>query len=258
MLNAILGSKLKMGSVFVNGLRIPVTYIKAGPCVVTQVKDMDKDGYFSVQIGFGTRKLKNLTKPLQGHLKTLLKDKKAPRFLKEVRLTSASNLKVGDEVKLEDVFKVGDIIAVTGTSKGKGFAGVVKRWHFAGGPKTHGQSDRQRHPGSIGQTTTPGRVFKGKKMAGRMGGETKTVKNLHIVSLDEKEGKITISGAVPGKPGLPLLLRKIKAGRLTELVHETQQIQVPSEVPVDTDSREGETSVKENNIPVNKNPEDKI
>src|SRR3989304_6688523 len=201
MIDTILGQKGKMSQSFIEARRVPVTAVVAGPCVVTQIKTMDKDGYWAVQLGFGEKKIKNTTKALQGHLKGAIKDNKAPRFLKEVRLTEDSGLKVGDQVLLSDVFKKGDFVAVVGTSKGKGFQGVVKRWGFHGGPRTHGQSDRERAPGSLGQTTTPGRVFKGKKMAGRMGGDRVTVKNLQVVSVDPEKGEIEISGAIPGTTG---------------------------------------------------------
>lgn len=211
-----------MGQTFVHGIRIPVTKVVAGPCVVTQVKNQDKDGYWSVQLGFSERKIKNLSKPLQGHLKGAIgKTKWAPKFLREVRFEKESDFKVGDRVKASDIFKVGDVVSVTGTSKGKGFAGVVKRWHFAGGPKTHGQSDRQRAPGAIGQGTTPGRVLKGKKMAGRMGPERVTIKNIHVITVDSEKNEVSLSGPVPGKIGSFLLLRKISSGSLKDLETET-------------------------------------
>jgi len=235
---------MKMSQTFIEGTRVPVTYIKAGPCVVTQVKRQDKDGYWAVQLGFGERKIKNTTKPLQGHLKGAIKDNKAPRFLREVKLDKEPEFKMGDVISAADIFKVGDALAVTGTSKGKGFAGVVKRWGFAGGPKTHGQSDRLRAPGSIGQGTTPGRVYKGKKMAGRMGGERITVKNLIVVSLEPEKSELTVSGPVPGTPGSLLILKKIASGKLEELVEETPQPQIhegeeePQALDAEADSSE--------------------
>lgn len=222
MLQTILGSKGKMSQTFVHGIRVPITKVVAGPCVVTQVKTQDKDGYWAIQLGFSKRKIKNITKPLQGHLKGAIgKTKWAPKFLREVRFEKDPNMKVGDTVKASDIFKVGDIVSVTGTSKGKGFAGVVKRWHFAGGPKTHGQSDRQRSPGSIGQGTTPGRVLKGKKMAGRMGFDKVTVKNIHAISVDPEKNEIFLSGPIPGTFGSFLFLRKISSGSLKDLETET-------------------------------------
>ena len=221
-----------MSQTFVKGYRIPVTKILAGPCVVTQVKSQDKDGYWAVQLGFGERKIKNITKPLQGHLKAA---KTAARFLSEVRLEKEAEVKVGSRLTVSDLFKVGDIISVKGTSKGKGFAGVVKRWHFAGGPKTHGQSDRQRAPGSIGSTTTPGRVYKGKHMAGRMGGDTVTVKNLHVVSLNPDKNELLVSGPVPGRTGSLVMVKRISSGSLAELEHEmvAQVVEKEAEAPVE-------------------------
>lgn len=219
-----------MSQAFVEGRRVSVTKVLAGPCVVTQVKKMDKDGYWAVQLGFAKKNIKNVTKPLQGHLKGAIKENRAPRFLREIRLESEPDLAVGDIVNASDIFKAGDIISVSGTSKGKGFAGVVKRWGFHGGPRTHGQSDRERAPGSIGQTTTPGRVFKGKKMAGRMGSDTVTVKNLQVVSVDPESSQMDISGPVPGVSGGLLIINKLASGKL-EGIQEVQAQVVEGEVP---------------------------
>lgn len=191
------------------GLRLPVTVVKSGPSLITWLRSESKDGYFAAQLGFGTRKTKNTSKPILGHLQKALKNKeKLPRFLKEVRLDDTTNLTVGQEIKPSEVLKPGDLVQVTGVSKGKGFAGVVKRWGFAGGPKTHGQSDRHRAPGAIGQRQTPGRVYKGKRMAGRMGGGQVTIKNLVVLSIDESAGQIKLSGPVPGARGNLLILKK--------------------------------------------------
>lgn len=209
MLNTILGSKLKMGQAFVEGVRTPVTYVLAGPCVVAQVKKIDKDGYWAVQIGFGQKKIKNMTKPMLGHLKKTLTEKYAPRFIREVKFKEEPQYNVGDIIKISDIFAVGDTLSAKGVSKGKGFAGGVKRWGFSGGPKTHGQSDRQRAPGSIGQGTTPGRVYKGKHMAGRMGSDVVTVKNLKVVSIDEDKNEIGVRGALPGRKETLLILKRL-------------------------------------------------
>lgn len=233
MINTILGSKGVNSQTFVEGFRIPVTKVMAGPCVVTQIKKMDKDGYWAVQLGFSSKKAKNTSKPLQGHLKETAKDKKFSRYLQEVKLDKEPEFKVGDVVTVSDIFKRGDVVAVSGTSKGKGFAGVVKRHHFRGGPRTHGQSDRERAPGSIGQTTTPGRVYRGKRMAGRMGGERVTVKNLHIISVNGESGEIEISGQVPGIIGGFLSIRKIKSGSLKDLEKETVAQVVEGEAPAE-------------------------
>jgi large subunit ribosomal protein L3 len=231
MLNAILGTKEKMGATFIEDTRVPVTWVKAGPCIVTQIKRFDRDGYWAVQLGFGTKKTKNLSKPLQGHLKKALetqnlklKQNWSIRYLREIRLDKEPEVKVGELILASDLFKRGDLVAVTGISKGKGFAGVVKRWHFAGGPKTHGQSDRQRAPGSIGQGTTPGRVYKGKHMAGRMGGDTVTIKNLIITDIDKEGGRVGISGALPGSPESLLIIKKIGSGKLKELIEEAPEV----------------------------------
>lgn len=213
-----------MGQTYVSGTRVPVTKISITPSVVTQVKTSEKDGYWGIQLGFGTRRIKNTSKPLQGHLnknkKSKIKDQNYPRYLREIRLEKAAEVNVGDSLKASDIFGVGDKISVTGISKGKGFAGVVKRWHFAGGPHTHGQSDRERSPGSIGQTTTPGRVFKGKHMAGRMGNERVTVKNLHVISIDQEKNEMLVSGAIPGKFGDLLRITKISEGSLKDFERE--------------------------------------
>jgi len=220
MVKTVLGSKGKMGQTYVSGTRVPVTCVSITPSVVTQVKTNEKDGYWGIQIGFGNRRIKSTSKPLQGHLKKTSTKEFSPKFLREIRLEKEAEVAVGDQIKASDIFKVGDKIAVSGTSKGKGFAGVVKRWHFAGGPKTHGQSDRQRAPGSIGTTTTPGRVLKGKRMAGRMGMDRVTIKNLHVISIDSEKNEMFVSGMVPGKFGDLLEITKISEGSLKDLQHE--------------------------------------
>lgn len=211
-----------MSQSFNEGARTPVTKITLGPCVVTHIKKEDKDGYWAVQIGFGEKKLKHTTKPMQGHFKKShasdTTPKTFPRFVREVRVTEEPKYKVGDIVKASDIFVSGDTISVTGTSKGKGFAGVVKRWHFAGGPKTHGQSDRQRAPGSIGQGTTPGRIYKGKHMAGRMGSDTVTVKNLKVVKVDTTKNEVEVSGPVPGRIGALLVVKRLNERTATSVV----------------------------------------
>ncbi len=252
MIKTVLGSKGKMGQTYVSGTRVPVTCVGITPSVVTQVKTADlpagrqgKDGYWGIQLGFGNRRIKSTSKPLQGHLnktKNLkLKTNNYPKYLREVRLKEKTELNVGDQIKASDIFKVGDKIAVSGVSKGKGFAGVVKRWRFAGGPKTHGQSDRQRSPGSIGQTTTPGRVFKGKHMAGRMGHDSVTVKNLHVISIDQEKNEMFVSGAVPGKFGDLLKITRIAEGSLKDLEHEVvaQVVEGPSSAPVGASEGQG-------------------
>lgn len=224
MINTLLGSKEYMGQTYVEGTRVPFTSIKLGSCVVTQVKTIEKNGYNAIQLGFGQKRIKNTKKPQKGHLKSVIKGKFLPRFLREVKIENTSLFKVGDEIKLTDVFKKGDLVSVKGVTKGKGFAGVVKRWSFAGGPKTHGQSDRHRAPGSIGQRTTPGRVYKGKRMAGRMGSDTFTLKNLIIVDVNKDDETIQVSGPVPGTKESLLIVKKLASGMLEELVEEAPEI----------------------------------
>lgn len=226
MLNTIFGTKKEMSQTFVQDTRVPVTFVNVEPCVVTHIKSDEKDGYWAVQLGFGEKRIKKVTNPQKGHLRGVIKGKYAPRFLREVKVSEKPKFKVGDTVSVSDVLKKGDVVAVMGTSKGKGFAGVVKRWGFAGGPRTHGQSDRERAPGSIGQGTTPGRVHKGKKMAGRMGHERVTVKNLTVVDVDDKENLLSLSGPVPGIPGGLLAIKKLSSGKLDELVKEEVQPQI--------------------------------
>ncbi|MCK4892389.1 MAG: 50S ribosomal protein L3 [Calditrichia bacterium] len=192
----LLGKKIGMTRIFDDeGNTVPVTVLHLGPCFVTQIKTEEKDGYEAVQIGFDEKKPKNLNKTLLGHLN---KAGVPPlRFLKEFRNFSDTELKIGDEIKA-DLFKPGDVVKVTGTSKGRGFAGVVKRHNFRGGPMTHGQSDRLRAPGSIGQSSNPSRVFKGVRMAGQMGNKQKSVLNLRVVKVDSEKNLLFIKGAIPG------------------------------------------------------------
>lgn len=180
---------------------IPVTLVEAGPCYITQVKTEGRDGYTAVQLGFG--ETKRLNKPRRGHLKEL----PPLRHLREVRVEDVGGYQVGQEFDAS-LFSVGDLVDVTGLSKGKGFAGVMKRHGFRGGPATHGQSDRARAPGSIGATTTPGRVFKGLRMAGRMGGERVTVQNLKVVLVDPERNLLGVRGSIPGNRGGLVMVRK--------------------------------------------------
>jgi len=183
------------------GVAQPVTIIEAGPCFVTQVRNPEKDGYTAIQLGFGEVHPKRLTGGELGHLNK--KDLPPMRFLREFRSKEEAN--VGDKVTVE-VFAVGERVDVVGTSKGKGFAGTVKRHHFKGGPKTHGQSDRHRAPGSRGAGTTPGRVYKGARSAGHMGSDRVTIQALKIVLVDTERNLLGIKGAVPGgKGGLVLI-----------------------------------------------------
>lgn len=206
MILGILGKKLGMTQLFnENGTVDAVTAVEVGPCTILQVKTSANDGYETVQIGFGAAK--KVTKPLQGHMG----DYGTFRYMREVPTEGVDDHSVGDAVTA-DIFEIGERIAVTGTSKGKGFAGTVKRHHFAGGPKTHGQKDRHRAPGSIGAGTTPGRVYKGTKMSGHMGSRKVTVRNVEVVSIDTERSLVLIRGAVPGATSGLLMLRKIVEG----------------------------------------------
>ncbi len=203
MLRGILGKKLGMTQVYdKSGAVVPVTVIEAGPCYITGLFESTK----KAQIAFGTTSKKQ-TKSIEGHLKKAGIDKNLKHFC-EFKADTLEGLAMGQEIKA-DIFKEGEIIAVTGTSIGKGFAGTVKRHHFSRGPMTHG-SKSHRIPGSIGAGTTPGRVYKGKKLAGRMGGVQVTVKNLVVVGVDVEKNTVLLRGAVPGVKGTLLMLRKGK------------------------------------------------
>ena len=195
----ILGKKIGMTQLYRENLEIAVTAVEAGPCCVTQVKTVEKDKYNAVQLGFGESK--KLSKAEKGHLK----GNGDYRYLRELRTDDVKGYEVGQKIDVT-IFKPGDLVQVEGISKGKGFAGGVKRYHFRGGPKTHGQSDRHRAPGSVGSTTTPGRVFKGLRMAGHMGDRKVTVRNLEVVEVDQAKNIVLLKGAIPGgKNGLVLI-----------------------------------------------------
>ncbi len=207
MIQAIIGKKLGNTQIFKdNGKVKSVTAIEAGPCTVIQVKTTGKEGYNAVQLGFG--EVKRLKSPLRGHLKGLGQFK----HLREFRMDDIEAIEVGNKVDAS-LFAEGDLVDITGITKGKGFAGVVKRHHFAGGPKTHGQSDRHRHPGSIGSNTFPGRVLKGLRMAGHMGNERVTVRNLEVIASDVTRNLLLVKGAVPGANNGLLLIRKTGKGK---------------------------------------------
>lgn len=206
MVNTLLGIKKNMTSTYdARGRRVGATVLAVGPNFVTQVKDAEKDGYKAVQLGFGTKK--SVGKPQIGHAKKAGLEQKI-RWFREVR-GAEGNLQPGQELKVGQVFSAGDSVKVTATSKGKGFAGGVKRYGFAGGPKTHGQSDRHRAPGSIGQTTTPGRVYKGKRMAGHMGVDRVSVRGLEVVGVDKQNNLLVVKGAVPGPSGSLVVVTKL-------------------------------------------------
>lgn len=208
MIEGLLGRKIGMTQIFnQRGEAIPVTVVEVGPCVVTQVKTKESDGYEAVQIGFGDVKAKSLNKPQQGHMR---KAGRLTRYIREFEADNVADYEVGQELKA-DLFAVGQAVDVTGTSKGRGFAGVMKRHNFRGGPRTHGQSDRSRAPGSIGAGTTPGHVYKGTRMAGRMGNKRVTVQNLQVVEVIADKNLVLIRGSVPGaKNGLVMVRRAVK------------------------------------------------
>ncbi len=207
MIQGIIGRKLGMTQMFRdNGKAEAVTAIEAGPCSVIQVKTVAKEGYNAVQLGFG--EAKRLNSPRRGHLKELGQFK----YLREFRVGDSEAIEVGEKVDVS-LFKAGDLVDITGVSKGKGFAGVVKRHHFAGGPKTHGQSDRHRHPGSIGAATSPGRVLKGMRMAGHMGNRRTTVSHLEVFEADPARNLLLVRGAAPGGKNGLLLIRKSGRGK---------------------------------------------
>lgn len=205
-MQAILGKKIDQYQRFLeNGRRVPVTKIQVTPNFVLTHKTVENDGYSAVQIGTGSRR--HNTKAMVGHaLKANITQ--VPSLIKEVRADAADLPEIGSTLKVEEIFEAGDTVQVTGTSKGKGFAGVMKRHNFRGGPRTHGQSDRERAPGSIGQTTTPGRVYRGKRMAGHMGVEQVTVKNITVVAVDADTQTLLIDGLVPGSKNGMLLVKK--------------------------------------------------
>jgi large subunit ribosomal protein L3 len=213
MIKGIIGRKVGMTQIFQeNGTAEGVTVVQAGPCLVTEIRTPERNGYTAVQLGFEElrdRAERKLNKPEAGYLRK----KKLPllRILREVEVDDAAGISVGDVVNVS-MFAAGDLVDVTGTSKGKGFAGVVKRHHFAGGPKTHGASDRLRRGGSIGAGTTPGRVYKGLRMAGHMGNERVTQQNLRVIRVDHERNLLIIRGAVPGPTnGLVMVHKAVKS-----------------------------------------------
>jgi large subunit ribosomal protein L3 len=209
MIQGLIGKKLGMTQIFdESGLAFPVTVLEVGPCVVTQVKTPETDGYSAVQLGFGLDK--RLNSPERGHRR---KSGFMSRTLREVKATDASEFTVG-QVITADAFQPGELVDVTGTSKGRGFQGGVKRHGFRGGPRTHGQSDRTRAPGSIGSSATPGRVFKGLRMAGRMGNDRVTIQNLKVLRVDPSRNLLLVEGSIPGpNEGLVVVRRAAKAKR---------------------------------------------
>lgn len=222
-MKGILGKKVGMTQIFDDkGGIVPVTVIEAGPCYVTQVKTQDQDGYQAIQLGFESVKEQRLSRGERGHLGLLKTDEKHPkrralanvpavRFVREFAIKGDEGYAEGQKITA-DIFAVGEHVDVVGTSKGKGFAGVVKRHHFHGGPRTHGQSDRQRAPGSVAQTTTPGKIHKGKRMGGHLGDERVTIQNLAVVMVDAERNLIAVRGPIPGATGSLVMIRQARKG----------------------------------------------
>ena len=209
MKKAIVGKKLGMTQLFdANGKVVPVTVIEAGPCVISQKKTVENDGYEAIQVGFGDMKASKVNKPMKGHFAKA--DAAPKKVIREFRLENTADYNVGDIIKA-DVFAEGDKVDVTGTSKGKGYAGVIKRWNFGRLKETHGTGPVHRHGGSLG-VIDPARVFKGKKMAGHLGAERVTVQNLDVVKIDAENNIIAVKGAIPGpKGGIVVLKNSVKA-----------------------------------------------
>lgn len=206
-MKGMIGKKIGMTQVFDdNGNVVPVTVIEAGPCYVTQIRDMDRDGYTAVQLGFGATKPQRLTKGQLGHLQK--HDLPALKVLREFRVApdETGDIQEGSEIKV-DVFELGEKVDVIGTSKGRGFAGTIKRHNFNRQPKTHGQSDRERAPGSVGMCATPGRTLKGQRMGGRMGNDRITIQNLEVVRVDPEKNLLAIKGSIPGAKGGIVMIR---------------------------------------------------
>jgi len=208
MIHGLIGKKLGMTQIFdESGRVVPVTVLRVGPCVVTQIRTNDRDGYEAVQLGFDESK--RLNSPQRGHLREA---GSSSRYLRELKADDTSPYSVGQVIDAAAIFEAGSRVDVTGVSKGKGFQGVMKRHGFRGGPKTHGQSDRSRAPGSIGSSATPGRVFKNLKMAGQMGNERKTIQNLEVVQVNPEENLGLVRGSGPGhNDGLLIVRTSVKS-----------------------------------------------
>lgn len=245
MINTLLGIKKQMTSTYdARGRRVGATMVEIAPNLVTQIKSSEgKDGYNGVQIGLGTKK--SVKKPQIGHIKKLGLEAKV-RYFREVKLANneinVEDTKPGTEIKLNQVFSIGDAVKVSGVSKGKGFQGGVRRHGFHGGPKTHGQSDRHRAPGAIGSGTTPGRVYKGKKMAGHMGDKQVSVKNLEVVGLNREKNLLLIKGALPG--GFGSLVEVTKLGRIKGYTPPPEEKPSEEEESVSTEASADKQEVK--------------
>lgn len=250
MRQTILGRKLGMSQIFDHqGNAIPVTIVQAGPCTVLQVKTVQTDGYNAIQLGFGEKKEKHTTKPLQGHFRK--SDSTPKRHVREARIDDPSLFKVG-QVITAGLFQKDDRVDITGTSKGKGFAGVMKRHGFSGFMASHGVHESKRGPGSIGQSADPSRVFKGMKMPGQMGNESVTVQNLKVVDVRESQNLIMVKGPVPGgKNGLLVIHHAIKKAAPPLREPETEEVEpVPEAVEEELDAGLTAAEVSEESAPV--------
>jgi large subunit ribosomal protein L3 len=206
-MSGLIGKKMGMTRIFdAKGNDVQVSVIQTGPCFVTEIRTKDKHGYDAVQLGFDEKRDKGVKKPERGHFAK--SGVKPMRVLREFRTFDVSQLKLGDAIKADAVFQVGDQVKVIGISKGKGFQGVVKRHHFRGGPVSHGQSDRMRAPGSVGGSSYPSRVFKGTRMAGRMGGERVTIRNMKVVRVDAENNVVMVRGGIPGAKNGMVVIQK--------------------------------------------------
>lgn len=225
-MKTFIGEKIDMSQVWESsGKRWPITRIKVRPMLVTQVKSVKVDGYPAIQVGVGSRPSRTVTKPLLSHLKPALskppQTQTLPRHLTEIRLENdSSTYTVGQTIAVGDIISAGNIVSASGISKGRGFAGVMKRWGFKGGPKTHGQSDRARAPGAIGQGTSPGRVHKGKKMAGRFGQDRVSIPHLRVLKIDPHAEELWLSGSLPGKKGSLISLTFQSSGKFSGLIND--------------------------------------
>ena len=245
MIQAFVGTKKSMNQWWDQaGKRWPVTVVAVDKAVVVGLRTQEKDGYTAVQLGFGTKK--NLKKPQKKQMvKAGLENQ--PKFIKEIKTGDSDEYKVGDKLTIASVLEPGDVVAVRGKTKGRGFSGVMKRWGFSGGPRTHGQSDRARAPGSIGQGTDPGRVHKGKKMPGRYGNETRTITNLVVVKVDEEASEVWVSGPVPGAFNGKLTVSKL--GRKSKMKFDEpskkEEAKVPKKEEKDVSEEESKKDRKE-------------
>ncbi len=210
-MTGLIGKKIGMSQLFDDtGNVIPVTVVETGPCVVVQKKDVAKDGYNALQLGFGRQKNQRVNRPLRGHMAKA--EKGSFRVLREFRMDDVSGYEVGQELKVTDLVQPGDLVDVTGTSKGRGFAGVMKRWDFRGFSRTHGTHEYFRHGGSIGNRSYPGKVFKGKRMAGHLGNERVSIQNLRVIDVRPEENLLLVKGSVPGSNGGMVLVRRAVKG----------------------------------------------